>query len=57
MTINLGKLLSIFGKVAAALPTIVEAITPIIHEVKGKPAASGPVAEPKDVPEVSSPGG
>ena len=57
MTINLGKLLSIFGKVAAALPTIVEAITPIIHEVKGKPAASGPVAERRDVPEVSSPGG
>jgi len=52
MTINLGKLLSIFGKVAAALPTVVEAITPIIHEVKGASASSEAAPVSANTPEV-----
>ena len=52
MTINLGKLLSIFGKFAAALRTVGEAITPISHEVKGASASSEAAPVSANTPEV-----
>jgi len=57
MKINLGKLLSILSQVVAAAPTVIEAVKPIIHEVKGKPAASEPVAVSKGVSEASTANG
>ena len=44
MKFNLGKLLNILGQLVVAIPTIVEAVKPIVHEVKGTkaPAVTDP---------------
>jgi hypothetical protein len=38
MKFNLGKLLNILGQLVVAIPTIAEAVKPIVHEVKGTKA-------------------
>jgi len=50
MKINLGKLLSVLSKLVVAIPTIVEAVKPIVHEVKGSkaPAAVEPQPATRD---------
>ena len=43
MKINLGKLLNILGQIVVAIPTIVDAVKPIVHEMKSsKPSATQP---------------
>lgn len=45
MKINLGKLFKVLGHVVVAIPTIAEAVKPILHEVNGSKAH--PLAEPQ----------
>lgn len=45
MKFNLGKLLNILGQLVVAIPTIVDAVKPIVHEVKGTKAS--PITDPQ----------
>ena len=53
MKIKLGKLLSIVSQVVGAIPTIVDAVKPIVHQIKRAPnsGAANDVAAPQQLPD------